>query len=534
MARRRVERVEHAEVLVVGGGAAGMSAALACDDRHVRLLVTGEPGGDGASALAQGGIAAALAADDSPRLHAADTLAAGGGLADPRAVEILTAAAGEAIRRLQGLGARFDVDARGRLALGREGAHGRSRIVHARGDATGAEISRALGSAVRSRPRVAVESGVTAHELIRRGGAVCGVLARDRHGAWVAFVAPAVVLCTGGIGRLYAETTNPPSASGDGLAMAARAGAALIDLEFVQFHPTALAVAGDPRPLLTEALRGAGALLVDGAGRRFLPEVDERAELAPRDVVARAIHQLLERGGRAYLDGRAAIGDAWPERFPSVFAICRRHALDPRRDLLPVSPAAHYHMGGVATGLTGRTSLPGLWAAGEVACTGVHGSNRLASNSLLECLVFGARAGEDAARSARLGRAPLVSSTDLEVPAADRRRPGLERRIRRLMTARVGVVRRAAPLRAALDELESLRGAAAAADRVGRNLWTVARLVSRAALERTESAGSHFRLDAAAPATAAGYRLALTLDPRSGAVGLERVPVGDVRRQVRR
>jgi len=425
-----VDEVRTCEVLVVGAGVAGLSAALGCAPRRVTLLTKTPLGAGGSTAWAQGGIAAALAADDAPELHAADTRAAAAGLAVDAAVERLTGEGPRRIAALLALGARFDRDpATGGLALGREAAHGRRRILHAGGDATGAELSRALAAAVRRAGHVRVEEGSFALDLAvdPRGGRrrVVGALALDPDGRRVLHLAGAVVLATGGAGRLYRHTTNPPEVTADGLAMAARAGARLADLEFVQFHPTALAAtrvrpsagegtarparraAAPPLPLLTEALRGEGAVLVDERGRRFMPAEHPAGELAPRDVVARAIHRRLAAGGRVFLDARAAVGERFPDRFPTAFRAAGAAGLDPRTGPLPVVPAAHYHMGGLATDLAGRTSLPGLWACGETASNGVHGANRLASNSLLDGLVFGAGVADD------------LRTTPVPLPGAD-------------------------------------------------------------------------------------------------------------------
>jgi L-aspartate oxidase len=585
--------VVEVDVLVVGAGAAGLTAALGCAAggprttasasdlapqgvgpsshggvRRVVVLTktrSSGAGAGGASVWAQGGVASAVGDDDDPALHAADTLAAGAGLNDAAIVGLLTGDGPARVRSLLALGARFDRDPGGRLALGREGAHSRRRILHAHGDATGAEVVRTLVQAVHREPSIRVVDETFALDLALEAGAVAGLLALQRDGRRVLYRAPAVVLATGGLGQLFLHTTNPREATADGLAMAARAGARLVDLEFVQFHPTALAVqapdaedtagagaaAGAPLPLLTEALRGEGAVLVDDRGVRFMAAVHPDRELAPRDVVARAIWAQLAAGRRVYLDATRAVGERFPERFPTVFALCRQHGLDPRVEPLPVVPAAHYHMGGVAVDARGRTSLPGLWACGEVAATGAHGANRLASNSLLEALVFGARVAEDveAVAAAAAASAPPMPAAgagaarldkDLEqvAPALGLAAAGAEAllaRLRRLMWERVGVERDEAGLTTAVAELAALsrRPAAAlgaAVDRLprpempspaaagfaaaeARNLLLAGRLLAQAALARRESRGGHYRVDHPRADAAWQRRLFLTATP---------------------
>jgi L-aspartate oxidase len=473
--------------LVVGSGVAGLSVSLGVPEATV--LTTGTM--LGSTWLAQGGIAAAVGGDDTAADHALDTIDVSGGLAVARAVEILTEGGKAAIERLIELGARFDHDDAGELKLGREAGHGRRRIVHADGDATGLEVQRTLSEAAAASERVDILDGWKAIDLVSVDGRVAGVVAADAAGERVEIHAPAVVLATGGIGRLYLRTTNPEGVTGDGVAMAARVGARLADLEFVQFHPTGLMGGRDPMPLLTEALRGEGAVLADDRGRRFMFDHHPDAELAPRDVVARAIWWQHDRHLGAHLDARSIT--RFPTRFPTVFGLAREAGLDPREDLLPVSPAAHYFMGGVAVDEFGRTSLPGLWAVGEVASTGVHGANRLASNSLLEGLVFGARVAQAVTADATVtpGR-PMgpPAAFDLPLPAT-----GDEvEEVRRIMWERVGLVRTGPGLweaRGRLLELEPVLGASVA----GRVAFDVARLVTAAALRRSESRGGHYRAD---------------------------------------
>jgi L-aspartate oxidase len=488
------------DVVVVGSGAAGMAAALALAPLRVALLTKTATLAGGATPWAQGGVAAAVGPGDNPAQHAADTIAAAAGLADPDAVRRLVTDGPKTIARLIELGARFDRDADGHLALSREGAHTRSRVVRAGGDATGAEVVRALSAAVMVSPTIELRTEAFAQDLSFEAGRAAGVIAMDAEGALLGHDASAIVLATGGIGRLFPATTNPREATGDGLALAARAGARLADLEFVQFHPTALDVARDPMPLITEALRGAGATLVDARGRPVRIEGWERAELAPRDIVAREIASRLARGERVALDARSLGLERLEAEFPQVLQACRAAGYDPGRDVLPVAPAAHYHMGGIAVDVRGRTSIEGLWACGEVACTGAHGANRLASNSLLEALVYGARVAEDlrtllgrgtvwraSAEGARGRPQPHADSAPWLAPLR------LENRLRAAVGRGLGVVRDAEAIGETQDALDALAGEALSGE--ARNMILVGRLIAASALLREESRGAHRRRD---------------------------------------
>jgi L-aspartate oxidase len=472
--------------------------ALHALGRRVTVLSKTRFAGGGSSVHAQGGVAVALDPEDSPSRHARDTVAAGCGLCDSEIVRLVTEEGPRRMRELMRLGAEFDRDSSGGLALGREAAHSRRRVVHAAGDATGAELVRALADAVSSLPGVRVVDDVLVLDLVIDGGRVTGVVTVDRTGRLAIEAATAVVLATGGIGQVFRHTTNPVEATGDGLAMAARAGARLAGLEFVQFHPTALAVGGNPMPLLTEALRGEGALLIDETHQRFMEGVHQLAELAPRDVVARAIWRHRRDGHEAFLDA-TGLADRMPDRFPTVLDLCLRRGLDPRLEPIPVAPAAHYHMGGVVVDRHGRTSLDGLWACGEVAHTGLHGANRLASNSLLEALVFGSRIGErlavgvDLPSPARIPRRPSVPVA--AQPWFGDRAEDVATKLREIMWSGVGLERTASGLRRAMLEVRHLRQEAASGLGELHNLLTVAGLVARAAWARTESRGAHFRSD---------------------------------------
>src|SRR3954471_2822306 len=390
--------VESDGAIILGAGIAGLFTALKLAPMPSIVLAGTRPGLSGSSAWAQGGIAAAMGEGDSWQSHAGDTITAGAGLCDPAIVELVAREAPDRIQDLIAFGTPFDRTSDGALALGREAAHSMPRIVHVKGDGAGAAISATLAARAHEANAITLLEGFHAVELAMENGRVTGLFARAGLGPdarLILFRARAVVLATGGLGALYAVTTNPLEARVEGLGMAARAGAVIADPEFVQFHPTAIAIGRDPAPLATEALRGEGAVLVNARGERFMQAVHKDAELAPRDIVARAIHHQIVSGQKFFLDCRDAIGAEFPHHFPTVYAACMSAGIDPVLAPIPVAPAAHYHMGGIASDVQGRSSLPGLWVVGECASTGLHGANRLASNSLLEGLIFGARVADD-------------------------------------------------------------------------------------------------------------------------------------------
>lgn len=465
--------------VVIGAGLAGLCTALVCAPHPVIVIDAGTGGDGGSSVLAQGGIAAAIGAGDSPTAHAGDTLEAGAHHNDAEMVDRLVRAAPQAVEWLMRQGVAFDRDAHG-IALGREGGHRRARIVHAGGDSTGACIMAALRDRLQRASHVELREGVEVDALLRRGIAVRGVRTVDRCGTHACIEASAVVIATGGIGGLYARTTNPPGHRGGGLALALSAGTRLRDLEFVQFHPTALAVDGERLPLVTEALRGAGAVLVDASGRPAMAGLHPLGDLAPRDVVARRLWTLAQRGG-AWLDATSLPPGAL-DAFPTVLAACRRHGIDPAREPIPVTPAAHFHMGGIAVNAFGATGVPGLYAVGEVACSGVHGANRLASNSLLECVVVGRALG------AMLAQPPSRAVRRFDRDAVCEAGPSLSApelaALRACMWDAAGPVRTTRQLEAAVARLRGI-------DERSREV-RVAGAVLRAAAANRRSSGAHW------------------------------------------
>ncbi|MDX2234205.1 MAG: L-aspartate oxidase [Hyphomonadaceae bacterium] len=472
-------------VLIVGAGLAGLFLALQLQPRRALVLSPSPLGEKSASAWAQGGLAAALAPDDDPALHAHDTIAAGAGLVDPVVAHLIARDGPARVRDLLALGVPFDASPEGVLSLSLEAAHSRPRVARVKGDLAGKAIMDALIAAARACATIEVREGLTMSALLTDGeGRIGGAVCADAGGRAVAIEATETVLAMGGAGGLYRVTTNPVSAQGGALAAAHAAGAAIADPEFVQFHPTAIDVGRDPAPLATEALRGEGAVLIDRMGRRFMADHDAAGDLAARDIVARAIHAELEAGRGAFLDARDAVGAHFPERFPTVFAACMEAGVDPRAQPIPVAPAAHYHMGGVATDLWGRTSAPGLSAVGECAATGAHGANRLASNSLLEAMVFAHRVGERLRNEASPARIAADGAPAPPLPAE------IAPLLRQLMSAHVGVVRDASGLDRACSQIAAwivTHGRAAP--------LAAAHLIAQAALARTESRGGHFRRD---------------------------------------
>ena len=503
--------------LIIGAGVAGLFTALKLAPAPVTVISAAPIGRGASSAWAQGGLAAAMGPDDTPDLHFKDTIDAGAGLVEPSAARLLVEDGPDRVRDLIEYGVAFDTHEDGSLKLGREAAHSRKRIVHATGDRAGAAIMAALDVAAHEAENITLRERIVGEDLITGDdGSVIGILAHDiaAQKRFLIFC-PRIVLATGGVGGLYAVTTNPVRAQGHGLAMALRAGAEIIDPEFVQFHPTALNVGIDPAPLATEALRGDGATLVNGKGERFMAALHRDGELAPRDIVARGVARATYNGG-AFLDAREAIGEAFPEKFPTVYAACREAGIDPVTELMPVAPAVHYHMGGVGTDTHGRTSVTGLWAVGEVASTGIHGANRLASNSLLEALVFSARTAASLKETVRESPAGGINLLpDRLNLAAKPPAPGDLAILRRMMADKAGILRDKDGLMAGFEVIGDLERRETKTSGMLNALLT-ATMVLAGALDRRESRGSHFRTDYPEKASPPPVHTVMTFSPDKG------------------
>jgi L-aspartate oxidase len=494
----------NADVIVIGSGIAGLTAALSARDKGLSvLLLTKDVLSTGSTSWAQGGIAAALGPGDSPDQHFQDTLEAGAGLCDQESVRILVQEGPAAVKRLINLGATFDLDSSGNVALTREGGHRRDRIAHAGGDATGAEISRALVAKVLADPKVRIFEHALVLDLLKdKNERVCGVtlhvMGKGKIDGVGAALARAVVLATGGLGAVFQQTTNPLVATGDGVALALRAGATVADLEFVQFHPTVLWSGSDSRgsqPLISEAVRGEGAVLRNINGEAFMSTIHPMKDLAPRDVVAHAVHEEIIKSGKpyVYLDGTKLGENIWLQRFPNILSSCRKIGIDPLVDLIPVVPAAHYASGGVVSDMTGKTDIPGLFAVGECANTGVHGANRLASNSLLEGLVVAERVANHLTDLPKQSE-PLIENTPTNLIDGKVRKD-----ITETTTTGAGAVRNAIGLNKTIDKLSELAKKTTKLSSTqsweATNLLTVSSFLSNAALRREESRGSHWRSD---------------------------------------
>lgn len=483
-------------IVIIGGGLAGLFCALKLAPRPVTILAAAPIGRGASSAWAQAGIAAAVAPGDTIDAHVADTIAAGDGIVDEAIVRLMAGEAADRVHDLLDFGVPFDRDLEGKLAVSREAAHTHHRIVRVKGDMAGRAIMQALVDTVRKAPWIRVLEGYVAQELTVENGRVVSVVARDKAGEGDKRIVPGshVIMATGGIGHLYQVTTNPAEARGGGIGMAARAGARMADMEFVQFHPTAIDVGKDPAPLATEALRGHGATLINSAGERFMVPLHKDAELAPRDDVARGIFAEVQAGRGAFLDCTKAVHDFAAE-FPTVHGYCMAAGIDPAKEPIPVIPAAHYFMGGIWTDADGRTSLPGFFACGECTSTGAHGANRLASNSLLEAIVFAARIAETVKAEATDNPPPDWADGSIDDPDARAEGDGAAMaQLRATMSAYLGVLRDATGMRMALREIVALEADNAGGARFA-NVLATAKLIAIAALNRTESRGGHFRTD---------------------------------------
>lgn len=487
------------DFIVIGSGVAGLRASIELAQSGARVTVlTKDKASESNTEYAQGGVAVVLSDDDNAELHEDDTLIAGAGLCDPQAVETLVTEGTKYIKQLIDWGTEFDREG-GKLVFTQEAAHSRRRIIHAHGDSTGAEFVRALIARAGQEKTINLTPFANTESLLVRHGRCVGVRFLDPIlRAPREIYAKAVIMCTGGAGQLYLHTTNPSVATGDGMAMAYFAGVEMADMEFIQFHPTALNLENAPRFLLSEAMRGEGGILKNNYGERFMPRYDERAELAPRDIVSRSIVAEMRRTGtrNVFLDMTALDEDFLKHRFPKIYETCRFYGLNIAEDMLPVSPASHYCMGGIRTDLWGRSTVPGLYAAGEVSCTGVHGANRLASNSLLEGLVFGARAGEAALEDSKEWKVKsgVIKSDHQKISTHNSQlSTAVKKRVKRLMWERVGILRDRDSLTRAIKEFDQISSGNLSSS--SRNFVTLAKLVATAALWREESRGGHFRTD---------------------------------------
>ncbi len=487
------------EIVIVGAGLAGIFLALKLSPVPVTLITSAPLGKGASSSWAQGGIAAALEPGDTAFAHALDTVQAGAGIVNAHMAHILTHEAAARIEDLLSFGTPFDRNLEGDLLLSKEAAHSARRVVRVKGDRAGWAIMKALIKAVRATPSIQVIEGHSAKKLCVKSGTVTGLHAWSKKGQHLYLAASNIILAAGGVGALYKVTTNPVEANGEAIAMAAKAGAALADTEFMQFHPTAINASIDPAPLATEALRGEGATLVNKNGKRFMVKLHEDAELAPRDIVARAVFRENVAGRGAFLDCREAIGSGFQEHFPSVYKKCQQAGINPLKEPIPIAPAAHFYMGGVFTDAFGRTTLNGLWACGEVTSTGTHGANRLASNSLLEAVVFAARIAEDLAKNAVFANRPsaMEASPHETAPqtatSLQKHHHKLIREMRGLMDLHVGIERNAQGMELALARLEQLL---AKSDNLSlHNMLTMAKIITVSGLLRTESRGVHYRTD---------------------------------------